>query len=102
MYLDEQQLAQVKSCGLVGTQPNQICKILGFVGETRRSFLIDFENEESKIRMIYDEGVAIGEYNIDAKLTKEAEKGDVFSIQQLKKNQEKREVDDLVKNLFGV
>jgi hypothetical protein len=49
----------------------------------------------------YDNGRAIGEYNIDVELTKLAERGDIEAITTLAERSKERKMKDLKKDLFG-
>lgn len=50
----------------------------------------------------YQNGKAIGEYNIDAELAKQAERGDIDAITLLNERKQERVEIDLRKELFGV
>ena len=100
--MDQSTIIKIMNYGALRYAPENICKILGYSETQTSEFLLQFSKTKSEVRIAYDRGVLIGQYNIDAELAKQSEKGDIFSIQQLKENQEKREVDDLIKNLFGV
>lgn len=102
MELNEQQLTQIKSFGMVKTPASQICKLLGFIGEMREIFLTEFNDEESQIRIFYEEGLAIAEYNIDVKLTKISETGDIPTIQELNTRQYRSKINAMKKELFGI
>jgi hypothetical protein len=102
MQLNEITLKKIINFGALKYSALKICKLLAFNREQTQLFLIDFENDASPIRINYDQGVAIGEYNVDAELAKQSEKGDIYSIQELDKRQYFRELDDLTKELFGV
>ena len=52
--------------------------------------------------MAYQNGLAIGSWNIDAELAKQAEKGDVDSISALAERSKERRIKDLKKQLFGI
>lgn len=76
--------------------------MLGLFGDDEVKFMVEFQDENSQIRQFYDQGVAIGQYNIDAELAKQSEKGDVFSIIELNKRQEHNKLNNLKKELFGL
>ena len=50
----------------------------------------------------YENGRALGEYNIDAELAKKAEDGDIDAINTLEERKNLRVELDLRKQLFGV
>lgn len=100
--MDEKTLKRIINFGALKYSAIKICKILGYNKAQTEQFLIEFENEDSAVRRNYDQGVAIGEYNIDAELAKQAEKGEIFSIIELRKGQYHRKIEDLKKDLFGI
>lgn len=100
--MDQSTLIKVMNYGALKYSPEKICVILGFDEITTNEFMLEFQDQKSTVRKSYNRGVLIGEYNVDAELAKQSEKGDIFSIQQLREIQDKREVSDLINKLFGV
>lgn len=99
---DQNTLIKIRNYGALKFSAEKICQILGLRGDEKEHFLLSFDDPESDIRQFYDQGTAIGEYNIDAELAKKAETGDIFSIIEQSKRQYHRRIDDMKKNLFGV
>ena len=54
------------------------------------------------IYKVYHQGVAIGEYNQDAALMKQAENGDLYAIQELKIRQFNRDLESDRIERFGI
>ncbi len=100
--MDQSSLIKIRNYGALKYAPERICKILGLFGEDSQRFIVEFQDEESQIRQFYDQGVAIGDYNIDAELAKQSEKGDIMSIMQLQERQEKTKISNLKNQLFGI
>jgi len=102
IIFDKTLLIKVVNFGALKYGPHQICNLLGLNSFQKQEFLIQFNNEESELRIHYEKGLSIGEYNLDAELAKRGEKGDVFSIIELSKRQYHREMDEMIKDLFGI
>ncbi len=99
---DQSTLIKIRNYGALKYPPDKICSILGLNGDERERFLVEFEDLETQIRTFYEQGVAIGDYNIDAELAKKSEKGDVLAIMELQKRQYYSNISRLKKDLFGV
>lgn len=99
---DKTLLIKVVNFGALKYGPHQICKLLGLNSVQKEEFMIHFNNVESELRIHYEKGLSIGEYNLDAELAKQGEKGDVFSIIELSKRQYHRKMDDMKSDLFGI
>lgn len=100
--MDQSSLTKIRNFGALKYSEKQICKMLGLFGDDELKFMVEFQDENSPIRQYYEQGVAIGQYNIDAELAKQSEKGDVFSIMELNKRQEQNKLNNLKKELFGI
>lgn len=100
--MDQSSLIKIRNYGALKYEPEQICKILGLSSDDSQRFLVEFQDEESEVRKFYDQGVLFGDYNIDAGLTKQSEKGDIMAIIQLQERQEKTKISRLKKELFGI
>ncbi len=100
--IGDKYLNQVKTFGALGYSIGRILELLN---------LPDSEATELKLRIsipgdvynkAYRQGCAIGEYNVDVELHKQAEKGDIDSIKlEEERNMVKKE-DKLKRELFGV
>ena len=100
--MDQSTLIKIRNYGALKYAPERICKMLGLFGDDAQSFLVEFQDEGTQIRQYYDHGVAIGDYNIDAELAKQSEKGDILSIIELNNRQERTKISSLKKQLFGI
>lgn len=100
--MDQSNLIKIRNYGALKYTPQQICRILGLSQDDSERFMVEFQDEESDIRKYYDQGVLFGDYNIDAELAKQSEKGDIMAIIQLQERQEKTKISRLKKDLFGI
>ena len=99
---DQSTLVKIRNYGALKFTADKICKILGLRGDDKEYFLVEFADPESDVSIFYEQGVAIGDYNIDAELAKKSEKGDVFAIVELSKRQYHNSINQLKKDLFGI
>lgn len=100
--MDQSSLIKIRNFGALKYTPERICKMLGLFGENAQRFLVEFQDDESEIRQFYDQGVAIGDYNIDAELAKQSEKGEILAIIELNNRQQRTRINTLKKELFGL
>lgn len=94
-------LQKVKAFGALGYNAERIARLLGIPPHFKEDFFLQFNDLQSPVSEAYQQGIAIGDYNLDAALMKKAETGDVFAIQELKERQEARELRDDLKLRFG-
>lgn len=102
MLIDQNTLIKIRNYGALKYTSDRIIVLLGLDPEEARRFNEEFRDELSQVRRFYEQGVAIGEYNIDVELAKQGEKGDVFAIMEINKQHENRRIDQLRNELFGV
>lgn len=95
-------LQKIKTFGALGLSAKRIVLLLGLSIADEKTFMVDFDSPDSPIHRAYEQGVAIGEYNQDAALMKQAESGDLFAIQELKIRQFNRGIEDDRKERFGI
>ena len=86
---------QIRTFGALGYSPERIANILGLKGTER-------EEVGDPYNSAYLYGNAVGEYNIDAELAKQAEQGDIDSIESLETRKKERTHLDLKRKLFGI
>ncbi len=98
----DQYLSKVRTFGALGYDPERIADLLGLHGRIRAELVVRLAMKGDELRVAYDNGRAIGEYNIDAELTKLAERGDVDAIETLAARSKERKLKDMKKDLFGV
>jgi hypothetical protein len=100
--MDEDVLKTIEDSGKLKYPPEKICNILGLTGKAREQFLHEFGNMESEIRICYEKGLSIGDFNIDIKLQEQSENGLTESIAELGKRQYYNKLSKLKQDLFGV
>lgn len=93
---------QVLTFGSLGYKPERICRLLNLKGEKRLTMMLRLEMPGDDLYEAYHRGRALGEYNIDAELAKQAERGDPDAIELLETRKEERQELDLRLQLFGV
>ncbi len=93
---------QVRTFGALGYTPQRICKLLSLKKEESIAFLFRLGTPGDIYHDAYEQGSALGEYNIDAELAKKAEKGDIDAITLLEERKNERNEKDLRKSLFGI
>ncbi len=102
MIYSETMLYKIRNYGALKMSGLRMCTILGLEGDERVEFLNDLRDKTSTAYKYYHQGVEIGDYNIDAELAKQAEKGDIDSIVKLEERQHDRGIEDLRQELFGI
>lgn len=93
---------RIRSFGALGYSPERIAAILDLRGKERTELIIRLSIPGDPYFLAYQNGLALGSWNIDAELAKQAERGDVDSIKALTDRSNDRKVKDLKKKLFGV
>ena len=102
LTLGEEYITQVRTFGALAYTPERICKLLQL--NPRDSIALQYRISQpgDTYHTAYHNGVALGEYNIDAELAKNAEAGDTDSIEMLEARKTERLEKDLRKELFGI
>jgi hypothetical protein len=95
-------LQKIRNFGALQYDADRICLLLGLSGNEKNEFLIDFQNEDSTVYQFYNQGEALGEYNVDAELAKLSDKGDAESIELQEKLRKNRKVNKIKSEYFGV
>lgn len=98
----DQYISKVRMFGALGYDAERIADLLGLNGRARAELIVRLSIKGDELRVAYDNGRAIGEYNIDAELTKQAERGDIDAITTLAERSKERKIKDMKKDLFGV
>lgn len=101
-WIGEEYVSQVRTFGALGYSIDRIAKLLSLTKKQKMALLIRLDIADDPYAIAYANGRAIGEYNIDAELAKQAEKGDISSIETLERRKNERIELDLRKQLFGV
>ena len=94
--------AQIRSFGALGYGPERIAALLNLTGKEKTELIIRLSLPDDPYYIAYQNGLAIGSWNIDAELAKQAEKGDIDSISALAERSRDRRIKDLKKQLFGI
>lgn len=100
--IGEEYVSQVRTFGALGYTPQRICSLLGLRGKERMALILRVGLTGDVYYDAYENGRALGEYNIDAELAKKAEDGDIDAINTLEERKNLRVELDLRKQLFGV
>jgi len=99
---DEHIVRKVRTFGALQYSIERICTLLGLVGHEAEAFRTDMATEGTPINLAHRQGLAQGEYNVDAALIKSAEAGDVLAESSLRERQTKHKIDTLKADLFGI
>ncbi len=102
MLETDQYISKVRTFGAFGYDAERIADLLGLHGRTRSELIVRLSMTGDELRVAYDNGRAIGEYNIDVELTKLAEHGDIDAIETMAARSKERKIKDMKKDLFGV
>lgn len=100
--LSDEYINQVRTFGALNYTPERICQLLGLRKTKRIALLYLIAMPGDVYCEAYQQGLALGEYNIDAELAKKAEKGDNDSITLLEERKNERAEKDLRMKLFGI
>lgn len=100
--LSDEYVNQIRTFGALNYTPERICQLLGLKKAKREALLYRITLSGDIYFEAYQQGLALGEYNIDAELAKKAEKGDKDSITLLEERKNERAEKDLRMKLFGI
>lgn len=100
--LSDEYVNQVRTFGALNYTPERICQLLALSKAKREALLYRITLPGDIYFESYRQGLALGEYNIDAELAKKAEKGDNDSITLLEERKNERAEKDLRMKLFGI
>jgi len=99
---DDVILVKARNWASLKYSPARIVVLLNLSASDAETFLDDIETADHPLKKIYDQGFAIGEYNMDISLLKEAEGGNMDAELQLRQRQKERKIIELKKELFGI
>jgi hypothetical protein len=102
ILIGDEYLSQVRSYSALGYTVKRICTLLSLTKEQRIALSMRMSLPGDAYYEAYQNGRAIGEYNIDAELAKKAELGDIDAITLLEERKNERVEIDLRQQLFGV
>lgn len=100
--IGDEYVPSVRTFGSLGYSHKRICQLLNLKGKEKAAMLVRLSIPGDVYHEAYSNGMALGEYNIDAALAKQAEKGDSEAVKILEERKRERVVIDLRKQLFGV
>ena len=100
--ISDQYVQQVRTFGALAYTPERICRLLGLNKADRISLELRMDTPGDIYYDAYQQGRALGEYNIDAELAKKAETGDKDAITLLEERKNERTEKDLRYKLFGI
>lgn len=101
-FITDQYISKVRTFGALGYDAGRIADLLGLHGKERLELTVRLSLKGDALKTAYDNGRAIGEYNVDAELTKLAERGDIDAITTIAARSKERKLKDMKKDLFGV
>jgi hypothetical protein len=102
LLIGDEYVSQVRTFGALGYSVGRICTLLHLSDKQKVALGLRMSLPDDVYYEAYQNGMAIGEYNIDAELTKQAERGDINAITLLEERKNERVELDLRKQLFGV
>ena len=95
-------LNKIRAFGALGYSPEAIADCLSLKGKERIEVILRLGLHNDEYYQAYQAGRVIGEYNIDAGLSKRAEEGDPEAIELLAERSKERKRRDLKKEMFGI
>ncbi len=99
---DNHVLIKVRNYAKHKYSPFRIATLLGLSSSDSQEFLDDIQTPDHPLKNIYELGIALGEYNMDVSLEKQATDGDMDAELQLRQRQKEMKIRELKKELFGV
>lgn len=102
MMITDQYISKVRNFGALGYDAERIADLLDLHGKERTELVVRLSIPGDELRVAYENGRAIGEYNIDVELTKLAERGDIDAITTRAERSKERKLKDMKKTLFGI
>lgn len=102
MIYDDAILRKITNFSALQYRPERICFLIGLTGQEYEQLLSDIQTPDTEPNRAYNRGIAVGDYNIDAALMKASETGDVMAESTLRERQDKRKIEDLKRELFGL
>jgi hypothetical protein len=102
ILIGDEYISQVRTFGALGYSVNRICTLLQLTKKQKVALSIRMSLPGDVYYEAYRNGKAIGEYNIDSELAKQAERGNIEAITLLEERKQERVEVDLRQQLFGV
>jgi DNA-binding transcriptional MerR regulator len=101
ILIGDEYLSQIKTCAALGYSVKRICTLLSLNKEQKLALSIRLTLPGDVYYEARRNGIATGEYNIDAELAKQAGQGDIDAITLLEERKRDRVEIDLRQQLFG-
>lgn len=95
-------ISKITTFGALGYSSERIANLLDLQGEERVELISRLSNPTDRLKIAYEKGRAVGEYNIDIALIGQADKGDAVAIEALTARTKQRSMKDMKRELFGV
>ena len=102
IVIGDEYVSQVKTYAALGYSVNRICTLLQLSKKQKVALGIRMTLPGDVYYEACRNGKAIGEYNIDSELAKQAERGDIAAITLLGERKQERMEADLRQQLFGI
>ena len=102
ILIGDEYVSQVRTFGALGYTVKRICTLLQLSRQQTKALSFRMTFPGDVYCEAYQNGKAIGEYNIDAELAKKAELGEIDAINLLEERKRDRVEVDLRLQLFGV
>lgn len=102
MICDTNILNKVRNYAALKYDAPTIAILLGLDDEQKQIFFMEFEDTSTNVFKFYRQGIEIGQYNVDAELAKQAEKGNVECITKLEERQQNRQVNNHLSEMFSL
>jgi hypothetical protein len=93
---------KIRTFGALGYSAERIADLLGLKGVERAELLLRLIVPGDDYHAAWQNGRAIGEWNVDAELAKLAERGDTDAIHVLAERSRQRVIRDMKNELFGL
>ncbi len=94
--------SKIRTFGALGYSAERIADLLGIKGHERADLILRLLTPGDEYHEAYMNGHAIGEWNVDAELAKQAERGDIDSIETLATRSKQRLIRDMKNEMFGL
>lgn len=93
---------KIRTFGALGYSAERIADLLGIKGDERVDLIMRLLTPSDEYHTAYMNGQAIGEWNVDAELAKQAERGDIDAINVLAERSKQRKIRDMKNEMFGL
>jgi len=102
MEITHEIIDRVKNFGALGLSYDRIISLLMVPGFQKELIIEKLSTPGDELYEAYNYGLAVGDYNKEAKMEKLAESGDVDTINTQRIYRKQKKVEDLKRKLFGI